>query len=132
MKKIYKINDEEISIRRIKVREIKEIIANSKDKVNEFVTLLDSQNLIEDLIGFISSNLDKVTNLTQQFTDLDKDKIEDMDALDLVEILRKMLEINGIKEEKIKAFLQKLKTINPANQAQKMNQQFVKQVPMNK
>lgn len=132
MKKIYKINDEEISIRRIKVREIKEIIANSKDKVNEFVTLLDSKNLIEDLIGFISSNLDKVTNLTQQFTDLDKDKIEDMDALDLVQILRKMLEINGIKEEKIKAFLQKLKTINPANQAQKMNQQFIKQVPMKK
>lgn len=132
MKKIYKINDEEISIRRIKVREIKEIIANSKDKVNEFVTLLDSKNLIEDLIGFISSNLDKVTNLTQQFTDLDKDKIEDMDALDLVQILRKMLEINGIKEEKIKAFLQKLKTINPANQAQKMNQQFVKKVPMKK
>jgi hypothetical protein len=134
MKKIVSVNDKKITIRSLKFKELKSMVSVVGEKIDEVITFFDKKsddNFINVLPTFIVENMDFIAGYILKFSDIKKDEIEDMDVLDIVEVTKELLKINGVDMEKVKVFFQQLTKTNLGVQVQNMNNQnqFIEAVP---
>lgn len=132
MKKTIKINDKEIVIRRAKFKEIKTMVSAIKDKGNDILEFLNNSSsdneLFKKLPDFIIKNIEEVENIIIDFTDIkNSDEVGDMDIIDIVELIKELLDYNGISKDKIQGFFQMFQSPQVAAQIPERN--FMKQIP---
>ena len=109
--KSIKINDKDIEVRRVKVKEVKILVKELAIKVKDVFNFMDNASKVEDMevtvTSFIIENIDYIGDLVTRFTkDFTVEEFEDLDVIDLVELLKEILAYNGIKGELIKSFVQ--------------------------
>lgn len=105
----FNINGKENNIRKVKVREVKTIVSTIGNKITEVLTFMQKENFLSELDGFIVSNFEEFQNIILPF--LDNATLEDLDEMDMedfVTLMFKIMELNGLKKEKVIAFFQKL------------------------
>lgn len=105
----FNINGKENTIRKIKVKEVKNLISKVGNKITEILTFMQKQDFLSELDGFIVSNLEEFQETVLPF--LDNATLEDLDEMDIedfVKLLFAIIELNGLKKEKVIAFFQKL------------------------
>ncbi|WP_129596033.1 hypothetical protein [Anaerophilus nitritogenes] len=135
MKRTITINNKEIIIRSLKLKELKSMVSTIGEKIDEVFNFFDKKNTNEDFMAnlpvFITENIDFIAGYILQFTDIKEDEIDEMDVLEIVEITKEILKINGVETEKVKDFFQQFLQIsqgNPVNNL-KTEQQFIETVP---
>lgn len=99
-----KISNIEFTIKRAKVKEIKQLWNEFVEKSNFLVNAFSNDNFAETLA---SDNFDFVIEKIAQFTTLSEEIIDDMEFLDLIEVIKKVLEHNGVNLAKIREFIKK-------------------------
>lgn len=129
--KTIKINNKDMHIRRVKVREVKVLIKELAGKVKDVFSFMDNasneENLEETATSIIIENIDYVGELVTKFTEnLSMEEFDELDVIDLIDLLKEILEYNGIKGALIKDFFQ---NYNGAVKTQ-VQESFTKKVPM--
>lgn len=107
MKQTITLGDMKLTIRRMKVREIKELLALGKEKLNAFFTLEKSENFTEALLQFLVDNFDWATGFIASMTDQSQEAIEELDVADLVQLVLELLRLNGLTQERVTNFFMK-------------------------
>ena len=127
------LNDVDIKIRRIKVRELKDLIKDMATKVTEVVSFIYDKSmsdteLSESIPKFIVENIEffekYILMLTVNFTQED---LDDLDFLDLIDLVKEIISFNGVNEGFIKSFFQNLKKVNQATVVTTNN--FIQDIP---
>lgn len=106
-----KIDNKEVEIRRVKVREVKTLVKELASRVKDVFDFMDNATEVEDMESTVTSlvieNIDYIGELVIRFTkDFTIEEFEDLDVIDLVELLKGILTYNGIKGDMIKSFFQ--------------------------
>lgn len=108
MKQVITIQGKQITIRGVKLKEIKEFSGMVGDKIEALFQVLDSDDLFAGLQQYFVDNLDSIAKIIEQFTDLSSDQIDDMEIVELTELVRELMKINGISVEKTLDFFTKV------------------------
>lgn len=96
----------EISIRRIKKKEFKDIVLEVAVKADEVMTFFDNKDVIKELPKFIETNFDFICDRAiAPFTSLTQGDFDEMDVLDVINLGKELLDFNGIDVKKFTSFL---------------------------
>lgn len=129
-KKIFKIGELDITIRRAKVKEIKQLVLDIKEQVDN---IFGENQIVKPIETVIMDNYSFFESKVIQFTDLSAEQIDDMDLLDLVDVLKTMLEYNGLHMGKLKdffdEFIKPLLAVKAPISEQELNKKFSTQIP---
>lgn len=132
MKKVIKAGDTELTIRRAKYKEIKDMIKDLTAKgveVAEFFSKKRKDNeFIKVFPEFLMSNFGFIEKYILQFTPgLTQNQLENMDFLDIIELCKQIIIFNGISEEKMQYFFQTFR--NARQQVMQQENEFIKEIP---
>lgn len=111
MKQTITLGDVKLTIRRMKVREIKELLALGKDKLNALLELDKSDNFTGALLDFLLANFDWATGFIASMTDQSQEMIEELDVSDLVQLVLELLKLNGLTQERVTGFFTKFAAV---------------------
>lgn len=111
MKQTITLGDMKLTIRRMKVREIKELLALGKDKLNALLELDKSDNFTGALLDFLLANFDWATGFIASMTDQSQEMIEELDVSDLVQLTLELLKLNGLTQERVTGFFTKFAAV---------------------
>jgi len=96
----------EITIRRVKKREFKEIVRAFAGKGDELAELLSQPNFLRLIPKAIEDNIDFVCEtLITPYATVTNEQLDEMDMVDVVNLLKELLAYNNLDIEKIKDFL---------------------------
>lgn len=128
--KTIKIDNKDIEIRRVKVKEVKTLVKELTGKVKEVFSFMDNakdiKNLEETVTTLVIENIDYLGDLVTRFTkNFTIEDFEDLDVVDLIELLKEILSYNGIKGALIKSFFQNYNGIVK----EQVEESFTKQIP---
>jgi len=94
------------TMRRCKKREFKALIKTFAEKGDDIVNLIAEDNFLQKIPAVVEENIDFICNtLIIPFVDVTADQLNEMDMVDIVELVKEILEYNKIDIEKIKNFL---------------------------
>ena len=129
MKKI-KLDNREVQIRRVKLKEMKSIIKDLATKVTEVANFfynrkMTDTELLDSIPDFIIENMEFFEGYLIQFSNLNQEELDDLEVLSVIKLIKELINHNGISEDFIKNFFYNL------NQAKRVveNQDLVKEVP---
>lgn len=133
-KKVIKIDEKQIVIRRAKVREVKGLLEEASEKGQE-VFIVFSMAQGKEITTFIGDSFTYISEKLQQFTDLKKEDIEELDMVDIVEVFKRLIEYNGISMGKLKSFFTEfiqpiMKPPNQEEQTIENNSQYTAPYPI--
>lgn len=122
MKKEITIGEITLTIRRVKMRQIKPLLNDVADKAKAFFAIFDnpSDDTITPLIAFVSDNLDWLIDIIADQTDQTSESLEELDVLEFVELCSEIVRYNipDIDLAKIKAFLEPPQPIDLVEEAE--------------
>lgn len=121
------INGKETKIRKMKVKELKNLIKLLGIKVNETFEFLNEPNFLSQVDSFLIKNFEDLEAIILPFFEnVLLEDIEEMDIEDFKELIFKILEVNGIKREVVKDFFIK---ISPKQKELTQAIQFAQTIP---
>jgi len=125
-----KLDNREVKIRRVKLREVKEIIKDTATKVTEVADLFYNKKMADDefldgIPGFIIDNIEFFEGYLIKFTDLSQDELEDLEFLSVVELIKELIVYNGVSENFLKSFFHNFKEAKETVKTQTL----VKEIP---
>lgn len=103
-KKEIEIYGKKVEIRKIKVKEVYEIAESLGVEIQKIVSEVDVFNAGQ----FIMSRADFIKQFIIKYTSITADEFDDLYACDIAEILKIIIEFNGINVEAAKDFFLKL------------------------
>lgn len=134
MAKVKKITLEDLSleveVRRAKVREVKGLVTELANRASEILNLVETtktEELGSSIQALIIDNIDYVISLVERYSNLSTEQIEDLDVLELVIVLKGMVNHNGISEGFLQNFFQAYK--GNVAQAQTQKASFSEPIP---
>lgn len=102
------INDIEtdITIRRIKFKETKNLAIKIVQKLDDFIKYFDNKNIFDELDKLIIENIDFIAEgVILPFTNITKEQFGEMDIVDIIDLVKALFEYNNIDSKKIINFL---------------------------
>lgn len=108
------LGDREVKIRRIKLKEMKDIIKNMATKVTEVANFfynkkMTDEELLENIPSFIIKNMEFFEGYLIQFSDLDQEGLDDLEILSVIRLIKGLIIYNGISEDFLKSFFYNFK-----------------------
>lgn len=108
------LGDREVKIRRIKLKEMKDIIKNMATKVTEVANFfynkkMTDEELLENIPSFIIENMEFFEGYLIQFSDLDQEGLDDLEILSVIRLIKELVIYNGISEDFLKSFFYNFK-----------------------
>ena len=108
------LGDREVKIRRIKLKEMKDIIKNMATKVTEVANFfynkkMTDEELLENIPSFIIENMEFFEGYLIQFSDLDQEGLDDLEVLSVIRLIKGLIIYNGISEDFLKSFFYNFK-----------------------
>lgn len=98
--------DIETNIRRVKKKEVKQLIVKLAQKADEIVKLLDNKDIVSLLPNIMAANFDFISqDFIEPFVELKPEQIDEMDIVDIFNLAKELLNYNNISIEKIINFL---------------------------
>lgn len=102
----------EITIKRIKFKQAKDLCIALASKVDEILKYFDDNSLFSNFENIFYENIDFIAdNIILKFTNISSDQLDDMDTIDVVTLVKDLLLYNNIDINKIINFLQPNKAL---------------------
>ena len=108
------LGNKEVKIRRIKLKEMKNIIKDMATKVTEVANFfynkkMTDEELLESIPSFIIENMEFFEGYLIQFSDLDQEGLDDLEVLSVIRLIKGLIIYNGISEDFLKSFFYNFK-----------------------
>jgi len=108
------LDNKEVKIRRIKLKEMKDIIKNMATKVTEVANFfynkkMTDEELLENIPSFIIENMEFFEGYLIQFSNLDQEGLDDLEVLSVIRLIKELIIYNGISEDFLKSFFYNFK-----------------------
>lgn len=108
------LGNKEVKIRRIKLKEMKNIIKDMATKVTEVANFfynkkMTDEELLESIPSFIIENMEFFEGYLIQFSNLDKESLDDLEVLSVIKLIKELIVYNGISEDFLKSFFYNFK-----------------------
>ena len=108
------LRNKEVKIRRIKLKEMKNIIKDMATKVTEVANFfynkkMTDEELLESIPSFIIENMEFFEGYLIQFSNLDKESLDDLEVLSVIRLIKELIIYNGISEDFLKSFFYNFK-----------------------
>lgn len=108
MKKTVEISDMVITIKRLKMRQVRPLLVDGAEKLQTLFGIFDAngKDMIPEVINFISGNMDWVMDLISSQTDQGREALEELDMLDFINLCSEIIRFNipDFNMEKLMAF----------------------------
>lgn len=108
------LGNKEVKIRRIKLKEMKNIIKDMATKVTEVANFfynkkMTDEELLESIPSFIIENMEFFEGYLIQFSNLDQEGLDDLEVLSVIKLIKELIVYNGISEDFLKSFFYNFK-----------------------
>ncbi len=108
------LDNKEVKIRRIKLKEMKSIIKDMATKVTEVANFfynkkMTDEELLESIPSFIIENMEFFEGYLIQFSNLDQEGLDDLEVLSVIKLIKELIVYNGISEDFLKSFFYNFK-----------------------
>ena len=108
------LGNKEVKIRRIKLKEMKNIIKDMATKVTEVANFfynkkMTDEELLESIPSFIIENMEFFEGYLIQFSNLDQESLDDLEVLSVIKLIKELIVYNGISEDFLKSFFYNFK-----------------------
>ncbi|HZK34632.1 MAG TPA: hypothetical protein VFD33_04915, partial [Bacillota bacterium] len=94
------LGNKEVKIRRIKLKEMKNIIKDMATKVTEVANFfynkkMTDEELLESIPSFIIENMEFFEGYLIQFSNLDQEGLDDLEVLSVIKLIKELIVYNG-------------------------------------
>lgn len=122
--KTIKMYDTEIELRKVKVKEAKELLGKIEDEVNSFLSSKQGKkgSKVSDII---IEKFEFIRDIILQFTNIDVESFNELYVSDIWEILKQLIEFNGINLKRVIDFFMKI--LGQGEEVDKEN--FMEEIP---
>lgn len=122
--KTIKMYDTEIELRKVKVKEAKELLGKIENEINNFLSNKQGKksNKVSDIIV---EKLEFIRDIILQFTNIDVESFNELYVSDIWEILKQLIEFNGINLKRVIDFFTKI--LGQGEEVDKEN--FMEEIP---
>lgn len=118
-----------IELKRAKVKQIKSIVKDVSDSIGSgvklFKTPINDDEIVEVVSKFALEQWGTFEKHILSLTDTDSEKFDELDIVEAGELIKSLVEYNGVKGTLIKSFFQNLKLV----QEEKIQTNFIQDIP---
>lgn len=119
----------EIELKRAKVKQVKSIVKDVSDSIGSGVKLfkqpINDDEIIEVISSFALEQWDTFEKHILSLTNIDNDQFDELDIIEAGDLIKSLIEYNGVKGALVKSFFQNLKLV----QQETVGTNFIQEIP---